>query len=255
MPDRRPLGIPDLIKLLDESQETRNAILVGGQALNVYACIYDNQAENSLVTEDIDFCGEREVAFAASKSWHGEINAAKIDDHTPNIATVVVKIDGEKHTIDFMKHIQGIEMVELRAWARTVELDNQTFRVMHPVHVLQSQLENIYGVLNRRIRGEGTVTRIKLAIRIVRGAIYRMLDDHDQHSALKSAERVHDIAISQSGLRSRYMDNVELLDAIPPSHENWPSKFIAERFPRMQEYVGRTRRKYMRQMSNAGRHT
>lgn len=253
MTERKPLGLPEVADLLDQSHETRKAILVGGQALNVLAVYYKLEAAAAAVSEDIDFFGDAKTARDAGKAWGSQTRVATMDDITPNSAYVIIEIDGEKHQIDFMAQILGVKVDELRAWARTVEVDDKTFRVMHPLHVLQAQLENVYGALNRRITGDRTVSRTRLAVRVVRAALHEELETGDEHAALIAAERITEIAQLPTGLRAWHEDHVELLDAVP-SHENWPTAFVTKRFPQIQAYIGGKRRKYSRQKLKTSKH-
>lgn len=246
MASRRPLGLEDVAKLLAKSGETRNAILVGGQALNILAVYYHCEAAASAVSEDIDFFGDRNAAVAAGKAWGGETRLASMDDATPNSAAVTVNIDGVKHRIDFMFSLMGIDMDEMQKQARTVELQNTNFRVMHPLHVLQSQIENVYGALNRRAQGARPVSRSKLAVRVARAALLESLETNNVKEALWGAEKIVEIVCSQAGLIALVKDQIELLDALP-MHENWPKKFIDFRLPQVQTLIRRARRKYRRQ--------
>ena len=124
------------------------------------------------------------------------------------------------------------------------------FRVMHPLHVLQSQVENVYGQLNRRARGARTVSRSKLAVRVARAAILESLEAGDLKEALWAAEKVAEIALTEAGLKALWKDRIELLDAIP-AHANWPENFIALRLPQLQTRVREARRKYRRQQSKS----
>ena len=123
MASHRPLGLEDVAALLAKSEETRNTILVGGQALNIFAVYYHCEAATSAVSEDIDFFGDRSVAVAAGKAWGGETRLATMDDATPNSAAVIVEIDGASHQIDFMFSLLGIDMDEMQPRERHRHLD------------------------------------------------------------------------------------------------------------------------------------
>ena len=248
MASRRPLGLEDVAALLAKSRETRNAILVGGQALNVLAVYYHCEAAASAVSEDIDFFGDRNVAMAAGKAWGGKTRLATLDDATSNSAAVTININGVSYQIDFMFSLMGIDMDEMQKRARTVEVQSSAFRVMHPLHVLQSQIENVYGQLSRRAQGARTVSRSKLAVRVARAAVLESLEAEDLKEALWAAEKVAEIACSPAGLKALWKDRIELLDAIP-MHANWPGNFIDFRLPQLQIQVREARRKYRRQQA------
>lgn len=248
MNERTPLGLPEVADLLDQSPSTRKAILAGGQALNVLAVHYKLDAIATAVSEDIDFFGDAALARKAGKAWGGRTRRAGVDDHTPNSALVLIEIHGQTHQIDFMSQILGVHGKELEDWAATVEVDGKAFRVMHPLHVLQSQLENMYGVLDRRRMGPRAISRTSLAIRVVERALRDYLDRDDFRAALKAAERVAKVAVTKAGLRAWHDDRLDLLTAIP-SHNGWPEEFLEKRLPQIRDIVSKQREQYARQQT------
>jgi len=245
MNTRIPLGLPEVAELLDRSPATREAILVGGQALNVLAVHHGLDAIATAVSYDIDFFGDATVARDAGHAWGGRARVADIDDHTPNTALVLVNFHGQTHQIDFMGEIMGVQAEELKAWAATIEADGKTFRVMHPLHVLQSQLENVYGVLNRRAMGTRAVARARLSIQVAERTIRDYLDNNDKRAAFKAAERVAEISTHPAALRAWYEDNLDVL-AVIPAHPEWPSKFTTIRLPQIHDMASRSRNQYVK---------
>jgi hypothetical protein len=131
----RPLFIRDVGELLQWSAHARNIVLVGGQALNVWAVRFGLAAEATAVSRDIDFFGSRADAIAAGLDWHASVETAALDDHTPNAAVVIVNIDNEERGIDFLSSIAGVDSEELQRWAATSRGGTYEFRLMHPLHV------------------------------------------------------------------------------------------------------------------------
>lgn len=246
MPDtRKPLGIKEVEALLEKSPDTKDAILVGGQALNVLAVHYGLASVATALSDDIDFFGDAHKAIAAGKAWDGKTKTATLDDHTPNSAFVLINIGGTPHQIDFMAQIQGVQIKELHDWAAIIEADGASFRVMHPVHVLQSQIENVYGVLNRRSWGQRMVQRVVLSVQVADSAIRERLEKGAVRDALKIAERIAEIAVTPSGLRAWREDEVDVLSAIP-EHPRWPSTFTTRRLPQIRKYVTQKREKLLK---------
>lgn len=230
---RRRLSPRDVGELLSRSGRTADAVLVGGQALNVWALHYGVLGEGMALSDDIDFVGDRAQALAAGLDWQGEVRLAGFDDHTPNAATVVVDIDGERHTIDFLQDIKGVEGGALRAWAIEVRGRSVHFRVLHPLHVLASQLANAYGELDRRRDPKfGTYARdrVKIAIEIARHAIREILKGSETRQALKAAEFVFDLSRREDAVRAYAEDGLDVLKAIP-SRGPWPEAFRETRLP------------------------
>lgn len=240
------MGLPEVADLLDQSPRIREAILVGGQALNVLAVHYGLDAIATAVSDDIDFFGDAALAREAGKAWGGRTRKAGIDDHTPNSALVLIEISGQTHQIDFMAQILGVQANELEAWAATFEVDGKKFRVMHPLHVLQSQMENVYGVLDRRSMGPRAISRTALAVKVAERIMRDYLDSGDVRAALKAAERIAEIAATKAALRAWHADGLDPLTAIP-SHNKWPVDFLEKRLPQIRDMLSKQRARYAHQ--------
>jgi hypothetical protein len=242
---KRPLSVRDVGELLQRSPRTRNAILVGGQSLNLWAVNLGLAAEAAVVSRDIDFFGSRADAIAAGLDWQAEVHTGSLNDHTPNSAVVVVEIENEQHGIDFLNSIAGVDTEELRRWAARVRGQTYDFYVMHPLHVLQSQLENVYGLLRRREEQDGDyyVDRVILAIRVAAAAVAALLDEGRVREALKAAERIATIAPSRPALVAWARDEVNMLDAIP-DHPAWPKRFVQRRLLQIASHVRDQRDKH-----------
>lgn len=204
-------------------------ILVGGQALNAWAealGLTDEFAEGvygAALSDDIDFLGLAPAAIALADALGAEVKLAQFDDHTPNTAVVTFDFEGERSVIDVLGSLQGFSALELervRAWAAIPEMPvalNNKLRVMHPVHCLQSQLENVYGLaLNRResADGEGNAKRVRLAHEVARRTILRYLDDEEPGSARAAIEHVYELAKRQPALRARATDGILVTDGL-----------------------------------------
>lgn len=240
-----PLSVRDVAELLERSPRSRDAILVGGQALNVWAVHYGLATQTAAVSDDIDFFGTRADAIAAGLDWGGDVNMPSLDDHTPNAAVVLVEIHDSKRGIDFLDSILGVEAEELRRWAGLVRGRDYSFRVLHPLHVLQSQLENVYGALKRRDEevGQYYVGRVKLSVQVVASAVEEMLEAKRTRDALNAAERVARIARSRPGLEAHRRDGIEVLAGIP-IHRGWPGKFLDQRLAQIRAGVEAQLKKY-----------
>lgn len=241
---RRPLSVREVGELLAKSPHARDAILVGGQALNIWAVRYRLAAQNAAVSDDIDFFGNRAAAIAAGLDWDAEVQTPKLDDHTANSAIVLVDIDNVEYGIDFLNSILGVDSDELRRWSSVAGGLGYTFRVMHPLHVLQSQLENTYGLLNRRDTDLGgyQAERVKLAVAVVACAVREMLDAGKPRVALNMVKRIAAIATSGPALAAHARDLIDVLEAIP-DHTAWSREFLEKRMPQIREAADRKRRR------------
>lgn len=225
-------------------------ILVGGQAINAWAEALGlaNEHEEGLygaaVSDDIDFLGLAPAAIKLADAIGGEVKVAGIDSHTPNAAVVTFDVDGETNTIDVLHSLQGFseaDLQEVRKWAATPELPEaleNRLRVMHPLHCLQAQLENVYGSLNRRERddGERSANRVRMLCEITRRAIQRYLDGNDADSARASIERLYALARTGPALRALAADGIDLVAGHSRDAQLGPD-FVAKRLPQLERYL------------------
>jgi len=96
--------------------------------------------------------------------------------------------------------------------------------------VLQSQVENVYGVLRRREErgGDYYIGRVALAIEIAAAAIAELLEAGRTREALKATERIATIAAGRPALAAWALDKIDVLTAIP-INPGWPKRFAETR--------------------------
>jgi hypothetical protein len=257
---KRLLAISDVARLIANTPDLSGLVLVGGQALNFWAenlQIADADSEGpygAALSEDIDFLGGATAAQEIATAVSGRVKVAGFESvHSPNIALVTFDVDGETYDIDFLWHLQGFSPAELRhdgeVWTRAVPLqltDRATpLRIMHPVHCLQSQLENIYGALKRRDEPEGSryVPRARLAVEASRRICTKYLEEGDTRSVLGMAETIHRLSLRKSALRALLQDDVRVDSAIV-TDPRMPANFLERRRPQMREQLERAISKF-----------
>lgn len=236
-------------------------ILVGGQALNAWAQALDVAGESSAgphgaaLSDDIDFLGLAPAAIALADAMGARVAVATLDDQTPNAALLTFDFEGEKNVIDVLHSLAGFshaELEQVRAWAAIPEMPaalQSKLRVMHPAHCLQSQLENVYGALNRRAGPDGprNANRVRLASEIVHRAVTRYLDEGEAPSARAVLEKVHELARRGPGLRAFALDAVDVA-AGSSRDPRLGDDFLGKRVPQLERYLGGARGKYQRRL-------
>ena len=159
---------------------------------------------------------------------------------------------GETHSIDFLSQMAGFKTLELPGvlkCALTVPLCNIStapFSVMHPMHCLQAQLENIYGeMLNRRASfyGKRYVSRVRLAIEACRRMGEQCAESGDIQQARDIAEHVHTLSCLRSALRARHDDGLHVEEGIYTG-AHMPEQFLNLRVPQMMRLLARKAQKY-----------
>lgn len=250
---KRLLSFGDVQQVVAGVPGLRGIVLVGGQALNYWSERFDLKDFGLALSADIDFLGSGAEATEFARSTGGRAEVATLANaHSPNTALVYLKIDGDEYLIDFLGSLKGFsppELEQVRKWAVPVEVVRGTahLSVMHPVHCLQSALENVYGTALDRRSGPGGaryVTRVRLTIEACRRITLEYLEQARQRDALRIAEKVHELSILSTAMRARAEDGVEVSGAIPVN--GMPEAFVSKRAPQLQRERDIATRKYQR---------
>jgi len=92
-----------------------NPVIVGGQAVNIWAELYYGMDEEldglgELTSKDLDFYHNREAERALADSLeNGLLEIPSGDNHTPNAAVVTGKLGNRDIVVDFLAQIKGVE--------------------------------------------------------------------------------------------------------------------------------------------------
>jgi hypothetical protein len=244
----RRLAFRDVLTVVERVPDLKGIVLVGGQALNFWAERLNlATAEGSgpfgaALSDDIDFLGSAKAALSLGEATQGRVAIAGMDDAaSPNTALVTLDLDGEEHQIDFLAAMMGFTQSgidQVREWAVPVRMRRGTptqLFVMHPLHCLQAQLENVYGSkLNRREEqgGERYIARVRLAIEASRQIILITLKEQGDRPALILVEAAFALSMLPAAMRARFLDEVRIEQSIP-TDAPLPAKFFEERLPQM----------------------
>jgi hypothetical protein len=147
------------------------AILVGGQALAIWANFYQVAIPAVLtanVTRDADFIGSADAALIvkaglSNKDWKFEqITPGAL---SPVTAQLTLQTGNGVKEIDFMGSIVGLHTAHVRKRAVPLNLPNgSVVTVLHPLDVLASRLHNLAEIPEKR--NDKGVAQAELAISI-----------------------------------------------------------------------------------------
>jgi hypothetical protein len=154
------LSAEQVLEILEIVQE-QDAILIGGQAVNLWAEWYSAtdaalEVWRPYTSKDVDFYQNHGAATRLANILNGTMHVPKsMDDATPNAATVVGSL-GDKHVeIDFLKRVLGVEDEAIVENYVTILGTDQTtgqpvrILVLSPLDCLRSRLSNL-NILRRR---------------------------------------------------------------------------------------------------------
>ena len=250
----------DVYYILEPVPEPEHAVLIGGQALNVWAEYYAEKdpslsTHSPFFSHDIDFLGGMDTAEQIHEVWKGKITKPSEASSTPLIAKLEFKLkDGRRVSVDFLGETAGFNSDAVRKEARTTQnpYAQKNLKVLHPVHCMASRIVNTYGELDRRSRQYSIheIRRTQLSIKILKHYIsdlFRAQEKDLFEEAYRLIDYTADLAIETPAKRAYAMDRVDVLDAIPTDIQIGVSEeFLNDRYPRIKNDVASARERYER---------
>ena len=149
-----------------------HALLVGGQALALWAAVYEVTPPKVLaaaISSDADFIGNAELARKLGRALkHWDLWKPRIDDATVQTAKLTRTVEGGIKQIDFLGSIAGLNTEAVQRRAVTITLvSGVELRVLHPLDVLESRLQNLLLIPEKR--GAVGIAQAQLAVKIAKG--------------------------------------------------------------------------------------
>lgn len=226
------------IALIAQTASPR-AVLVGGQAIAVWARYFGIPSQVAALTRDVDYLGSAADAKRASANMTlaHKLRIARLDDGTPNTAVIAIQLAGHEDAvlIDYLAEIAGPTAAEIRRTAVSIQSDGATLRIMHPLLLLQSKMANLQRFESKRT-AEG-VEQARLAICIAAKYIDTLVAGKPaQREILRAVQSVAKFAATAPAQYARDEFSLDCLQAIPPSvleKDVLPAKFHQESWPRL----------------------
>jgi hypothetical protein len=211
-----PLTPEDVQKIL--SICSPRGLLVGGQALAFWADHLQVERPVSLisgVTADADFIGDSALAEDLARRLGWRIWIPALDDSTPQTGKVTHRTkSGQVKQVDFLSGVVGLTTKDLARRAIEMELpDISHLRVIHPIDVLDSRIQNLHLLPEKRT--EAGIAQAHLAVGVARAFIRQEIAIRDERVGLKHLERIADIACDIGAVRVFLLFGIEPLNAVP----------------------------------------
>lgn len=212
------------------------AILIGGQAVAFWAQYFGIQSRLPALTGDIDYLAtiaEAKRISARLKIPH-KLKIASLDDRTPNSAVISVEMQGypEPVLIDYLASIIGMKSEAIEKSAVVIEFEGEPIRVLHPLHLLQAKLWNLYRLEGKRTP-EG-IEQARLAIEIAAAFIEQAI--MSQRELLNAIEAIGKFAATAPARFAAEHFQLDCLKAIPQSvfrEGALPEEFHNKRWPQI----------------------
>jgi hypothetical protein len=219
-------------------------LLVGGQALAFWADHLQVERPANLVsgvTADADFIADSALAKDLARRLGWQIWIPALDDATTQTGKVThrTKSGGVKQ-VAFLSGVVGLTTKDLARRAIEMEVPNiGHLRVIHPIDVLDSRIQNLHVLPEKRT--DAGIAQGRLAVAVARAFIRQEVADRDERVGLKLLERVADIASDIAAVRVFLLYGIDPLKAVPLEDFRTSSALHKVRWPKIVADVGESR--------------
>jgi hypothetical protein len=219
----------------------KDAIVVGGQALAIWAGFYQvapPQVLSREVTRDADFIGTlstamRVQAALSNKAWI--LRRVKAGSLTPVTAQLLLREETGVKEIDFLRSIAGLDTDAVRKRAVPLNLaDGTVVTVLHPLDVLASRLHNLAEIEDKR-NAKG-VAQAQLAISVAGAFLREQLEIGPERAVLRFIERVGALAVAKDLVSVCIAHGFDVLACVPVEQID-NENFRRFRWPQMRHEV------------------
>lgn len=229
-----PLTAEDVKKIL--SICSPRGLLVGGQALAFWADRLQVERPSNLVsgvTADADFIGDSVLARELGQRLGWRIWIPELDDSTPQTGKVTHRTrSGEIKQVDFLSGVAGLNTKDLNRRAIEMEIpDIGLLRVIHPIDVLDSRIQNLHLLPEKRTNAG--IDQARLAVNVARAFIREEVAARGERVGLKYLERVADIASDIAAVRVFLLYDIDPLQAVPLEDFRTTSALHKVRWPQI----------------------
>jgi hypothetical protein len=230
-------------------------LLVGGQALAFWADRLQVERPTTLVsvvTADADFIGDSVLAKDLAKRLGWQVWIPSLDDSTPQMGKVTQRTKGgQVKQVDFLSGVVGLTTKDLARRAIELEIpDVGHLRVIHPIDVLDSRIQNLHALPEKRTAAG--IAQAQLAVNVARAFIRQEVATRDERAGLKLLERVVDIAADIAAVRVFLLYDIDPLRAVPLEEFRTTSALHKVRWPQVVAEIGE-KRQSLRKLTSKSR--
>ncbi len=203
-------------------------ILVGGQALGFWLLRFGllrADGDDPAVTRDADLIGALDDAKQLASVLHGALIVPHERARTGLVAQVRLPVpDTDRHyNIDILQQLFAVGGLRksaeftrrARSRASVVKVsDIAQIRILHPLDVLASQVNNAAGLLDEK--GEHVLTQARWAIAVARHALLQIAQrpTRDERPG-SAAQEICRLARGAAGRKIFFAHGIEVFDAVP----------------------------------------
>jgi hypothetical protein len=210
-------------------------LLVGGQALAFWADHLQVERPANLVsgvTADAAFIGDSVLAKDLGKRLGWQVWIPTLDDATPQTGKVTHRTKTGVKQVDFLSGVVGLTTKDLARRAIEMEVPEiGHLRVIHPIDVLDSRIQNLHLLPGKRTAAG--IAQARLAVDVARAFIRQEVVTRGERAGLKLLERLADIAGDIAAVRVFLLYAIDPLAAAPLEDFRTTSALHKRRWPQI----------------------
>jgi hypothetical protein len=217
MAQRKSLGE---IKPALEALAQTGAVVIGGQAVNLWAELYQTNSPpwselRPFTSFDLDVLGSRTDVLQCSQALEAEPFFPLPSENTVNSGKIVTQLGGSDFEIDFLHSPNGLSPPEIRELARDITFENIALKVLHPLHCVESKTVNL-ATLPQDTGERQDLKHLRLSLAILREYLTNLsLAGNSDEILLRWARRVRMNSNHELGLRAAIRYGLSYQSAIP----------------------------------------
>lgn len=220
--DEAPLDAATIVRFL--SSMGTDMVLVGGQALSFWMNRYDISAGDALVTHDGDVLGKLERAQEMAVAMKAKLLKPPANARTSLVGQIRIPAPGGKFgNVDVLHRLYTTGGLKKSADFTAAVIENsiefewkpgRLIRVMNPLDLLDSRVQNAAGLLQEK--GPHVLTQSRWAIAVVKLVLTKLAADKTSAKGRlgQHIQAVFKLSKSQAGRKLLIEHDIDVLDAI-----------------------------------------
>lgn len=211
---------PQQIRPLLEALSHTDAVIVGGQAINLWSETYQKDEEpwislRPFTSRDLDVLGSAAALLACSRQVQGQALFPQPGHNTVSTGKLTVVIAGQEVEADFLSEVKGLNNQEIRQTAKVIAWNDLQLRLLHPLLCVESKTVNLMRIQQEPEERQDQ-KHLRLALANAREFLAEQTANPTTHPVLvRWAQRLRSLANDQLGLEAAQTHRLDYQMAIP----------------------------------------
>jgi hypothetical protein len=211
---------PREIKPVLEALAGTGAVVIGGQAVNLWAERFqtDSPPWNELrpyTSFDLGVLGSRTDVLTCGEALGGEVFFPLPSENTVSSGKIITRVGGADFEIDFVHSPNGLSSAETRELARDLTFESIPLKVLHPLHCVESKTVNL-ATMPQEAGERQDLKHLRLSIAVLHEYLNGLtLGGSSDQLLLRWARRLRVDSNHELGLQATIRYGIRFQEAIP----------------------------------------